>query len=370
MKKILFLFLFFSFNISISYANTYIETSVDWYDFQVIEYDKTSKLYDIKIAISNSGASLSNILKENNGISWVNWVFFCPADYVWMCKWRENTTNNERYVAGEKIAKYDETWNRVVFAWDKYVNTFLYQTNIINLDKEKDIYYWFSNWPLLLKNWVSQTKKYWDLGLIDNKMKLNWTRNFICSNIEDSRIYFWFVKSINIDKLAIVLKKFWCYNALSIDAWYSSAFLYNWRYIKWPGRDIIDSVYISPKWFNILDLEEKIKQMSKLILKNISWKNIYEQIEYLEKMEIKLINYKNIFYEQYSTDIFHKDIEWNLLNNGYKIDINSNKALKQIYIINSIWKNLNQILNILEKIQKINLDNDLNIKINMNLLFN
>jgi len=34
------------------------------------------------------------------------------------------------------------------------------------------------------------TEYYWDLGLIDEKMRVSATRNFICSNKEDSKIYF------------------------------------------------------------------------------------------------------------------------------------------------------------------------------------
>jgi len=52
MKKILILlFLLFP---NFAFANTYIETKIDKHTFRIIEYDKSSKLYDIKIVKSNS----------------------------------------------------------------------------------------------------------------------------------------------------------------------------------------------------------------------------------------------------------------------------------------------------------------------------
>jgi hypothetical protein len=41
-------------------------------------------------------------------ITGVNGVFFCPSDYSF-CADRPGTTNNERYVNGEKFAVQEET---------------------------------------------------------------------------------------------------------------------------------------------------------------------------------------------------------------------------------------------------------------------
>ena len=265
LKKIILISLFILFiQINNTFANTLIERTVSWYKVKIIEYSTDSKLYDIKIWIHpKDWGSLRNIMWEVGWITWVNWVFECPKDYS-ACGGK-NYTINERYVNWKKHFKYKSTWDRVVFAWDKEKNPFLFQTDKINKDRESEIWEGFANHPLLLKDWIPQTEFYHEKGLIDYKMKLNWTRNFICSNKKWDKIYFWLVYKTDIDNLALILKEFWCYNAINLDAWYSTSFIYNWKYLTWPQREILDWVFIVPKDIDTKKLDIKAKQ----IMKNI-----------------------------------------------------------------------------------------------------
>ena len=367
MKKIFILLVFFGFYNQL-FANTFIEQKIDWYNFRVIKYDINSKLYDFKVAISNSGDTLNQILKDNNWISWINWAFFCPKDYS-MCKDRPNTTNNERYVKWEKFWISYDTWNRVVFAIDKDNIPFLFQSYLINKDREEDIYYWLSNWPLLLQDWIPQTEKYWELGLIDNKMKVFWRRNFICSDELNKNIYFWFVDFVDIDTLAVVLKKFWCHNAINLDAWLSSAMIYNWRYLIWPWRDIIESVFISPKNLNLDKLDKSVKKVLINILKSIQKYDLDKKILALEKIDNDIIKYRKQFYNLNSVELFEEK-DWELIKNWYEINIDTNNKLVQIYVINNLWEYINEMIKIMYKIKNLDLSNSFNFKLTPNLFFN
>lgn len=335
MKKIIFIFLLFWIYSNVN-ANTYIETKVNWKTFKVVEYDIKSEIYDIEVLKTQSWSekSLMEILDENNAITWVNWVFFCPSDYSF-CKWREWTTNNERYVKWEKFNFWPTTDKRAVFAWDKENNPFIFQTYLINPEKESDIEYWLSNWPLLLLNWKQQTEFYRDYWLIDEKMKVRWTRNFVCSNQDADKIYFWLVYGVNIDELAVVLKDFWCYNALNLDAWLSTAFAYNWRYLVWPQRDIIDAIWIVPKFDTTL-LNQKSEIIAGKITAIIDTKHPDIQLKIFDKYLDAFSAYRTKIYTNYSTNIY--DEEWNYL--GYKLDVNNQKALERIYLINKTQLNL------------------------------
>ena len=56
-------------------------------------------------------------MNKYNWVTAVNWIYFCPKDYS-ECE-NKDFTINERYINWKKIATYDDTWERVVFALDK-----------------------------------------------------------------------------------------------------------------------------------------------------------------------------------------------------------------------------------------------------------
>lgn len=323
----------------ITNANTYIERNIQWYKIKVIEYNTKSDLYDIQFLKSNSWTQepLNKILSDNNAISWVNWIFFCP-EYYSFCKWKEWTTNNERYFKWVKYEWYETSWDKPMFVIDKDKKSFIYKADEINTNKESEIYYWLSNRPLILKDWQNQLETYWEQWLIDSKMSSYWTKNFICNTKDNSKIYFWLVYSINIDSMPSLLLELGCNDALNLDAWLSTSFVYNWKYLVWPQRNVIDWIWIIPK-FNINDLNNKASLVVDILYKRVLMKAKMSenQLKILESYNSQLNNIKQKIYEIYSNDIFDTNsLIWEKEKVWYKIEINNEKNLKIIYLLNKI----------------------------------
>lgn len=333
-------------------AYTYIQKKVDGKTLKVIEYSVDNKNYKIKTAITQPWVEkpVAELLKENNMISWVNGVFFCPSDYSF-CADRPGTTNNERYVEWEKFAVQQETGERVVFAFDTDGNPFLFQSGRINYDDEDKINYGFSNWPALLHSGSNMLERYYEVGLIDNKMMVKWTRNFVCSTQDKKKVYFWLVYDVTIDELVNVLSSFWCFDALNLDAWLSTTMMYNNRLIVWPQRPVIDvlgiervgldtkKLYenITPFVANIITLTEK---RTKFPIKRAEIINRY--IAQIDDLRVQLYNAN-------SKDILETNIVWETENVGYQIELKSLKTLKASLILNEINNQLKNYTSSLPK---------------------
>ena len=324
-------------------ANNYVEKVVDWYKFRVVKYDTESKDYIFKIWVNPDywETNLRELMENNNWVSAINWVFFCPESYK-ECWWK-NFTNNERYVTWFKIWTSQSTQDRVVFAVDDENKPFLYQTNKINPDREEDIYYWFSNFPLLLQDWVSKYQDYVDLGLVDYKMKAKMQRNFICSDLTWRYIYTWYVSEISLEKLPDLLLKFGCNNALNLDAGWSSAMIYNSRYIVWPGRDILDWVVIERKWLDTKKIIENSITIKTLIEKKLSKKTHTERMEFLNNFTTTLTKIRTAIYTKNSFDLFDNESGQKI---GYEINVKSVKNLETVYFVNYLNKLLSELKSI------------------------
>lgn len=354
MKKIIFLLLVLLPNFS--FANTYIEKKVDGYTFKVIKYDLTSQDYEIKIVKTDNATNLSNLLKQNNAITGVNGVFFCPTDYSW-CNTTKSFTDNERYIEGEKYATYLTTGDRAVFGWDKNKVPFIYQSGKINMDWESEIYYWFWNYPLLLSEWKNMLEEYWEKGLIDGKMKAKGTRNFICSDEKKENIYFWLIYDATLEEATTALRSFWCYDALNLDAWLSTVFMYNNRYLVWPQkRDILDAVAIERKWLNIeeiIKIGENITQIFIWDIEKRSKKSLEKSEKYLTSYMNALESLRKSMYEKYTHNIYETNFVWEVDKVWYTIESPTLKHLKVITLINEIYENLRKLrIEIREKISE------------------
>jgi len=269
-----------------------------------IEYNVWDINFDLRIWIDDKWWSqVSEIAQNIWAITWINWVFECPKDYT-ECGWK-NFTINERYVQWE--------------------------TDKINPEREWDIWEWFANFPVLLENGESQIETYIDLGLVDNKMTWKGRRSFICSTQAWDKIYFGHVYNIWVDWMSLLLKDFGCYNALNLDAGYSTAFLYNGTYIAGPGRDILDEVFVVPKNFQITDLEIKIQHIISSLETYFTHKSPSQQQSILSALEDWLNSLTHKIYNQHTIPYFiHEE------NVGTKIEINDTSTLKKIYIINRL----------------------------------
>ncbi|MDD2871407.1 MAG: phosphodiester glycosidase family protein [Candidatus Gracilibacteria bacterium] len=331
-KGVLFLFVFSIF-VQITFANNYIEKTVDGYKFKYIKYDTKSSDYIFKIGANPdySATNLRELMEANNGISAINGVFFCPASYK-ECGGK-NFTKNERYVEGEKIGNEVSTGDRVVFALDEKKHSFLFQTDKINKLDEDKIYYGFANFPLLLQDGKSKFQEYVDLGLIDGKMKAKMQRNFICNDKTNRFIYTGYVSEISLENLPDVLLSLGCENALNLDAGGSSAFIYNSRYIIGPGRDVMDGVIIERKGLDTAKIIERTKVIQAFIEKKISNKKHEDKLVFLDELIKGLSNIRKKIYEKNSHDIYEKGVKV-----GYEINVKDINKLQTTYLINYLTK--------------------------------
>lgn len=358
MKKLFLLLLLIPLNLE---ANNFIEKTIDNHTIRAVEYETWSSKYNIKIVKSDTSTTLRDLLDKHNWITWINWVFFCPKDYR-ECNW-ESFTINERYIEWKKYWFRESTWDRVVFWWDKDENTFLFQTDNINITKEDDIFYWFANYPLLLRDWSPTTLEYWEKWLIVQNMRVRGTRNFICDNKENSKIFFWTISNATIDEAAIWLLKFWCNNALNLDAWASLSYIYNSRAQTRPSRDILDGVIIERVWLDNNRINTAAQSLSKQILSMINIWTTQEKIDNIWSFVDKLIKERNKIYSYFSTDIFDENDNkiW------YRIEIDDLKTLMLVNTINLTQDYLQEIRNILVKYSNINFDNRLWVDFEINI---
>lgn len=339
MKKI-FLFLFLIFLPFHTFANTFIKTKVWDYGVQYIDYDISSDIYDIRMMYEEDSGNLSDMMLNYNGITALNGVFFCPADYP-ECNGKDFTIN-EHFIEGREIATYDDTGERVVFGWNEAKEAFLYQTGKINPDRKWEIYEGFANFPLLLSAGKNGLEHYYDVGLVDKKMRsTKQARHFICSSQDKKHILFGRTDPMDLDILVTTLVWLWCYDALNLDAGLSSSFIYNGRQIVGPGRDVLDGVTIVRKDLDVKVLEQKVLQVSE------KFRDIFLKKKDRDTAKIQLRKYISQvgdarvgIYEKNSVDIV--DTEGNII--GYKIDITSLSTLKKVYILNSLQWHLQTLL--------------------------
>lgn len=364
LKKLLIITLFFFLFEQNSFANNYIEKTLDWYKFRVIKYDTKSPDYIFKIWANPDyyASNLRELMEANNWVSAINWVFFCPASYG-ECGWK-NFTKNERYVEWKKIWPENNTWNRVVFAVDKEDNPFLFQTGKINKLDEDKIYYWFANFPLLLQNWESKYQDYVDLWLVDSKMKAKIQRNFICSDKSNRNIYTWYVSAIELEKLPDVLIKFGCNDALNLDAWWSSAMIYNARYLIWPARDIMDWVIIERKWLDTSKIRESSKKIITFIESKMINKTLDEKIVFLDGLTNWLSKIRTKIYEQNSIDLYE---EWKKV--WYEINVKNLTKIQTVYLVNYLNKSISELKKVTIEKEKQKVEYENNKKNTSELLF-
>lgn len=340
MKKVLVLVMILFACIETTFASaTFISKNIKWYTFKVFKYDTKSDefIFKIWVNLDNKATDLRTLMEKNNGIFAINWAYFCPSDYR-ECWWTD-TTLNERYFKWYKVWPTSSTEHRVVFAVDKDNSPFLFQTWNINAKSEDKIYYWIANFPLLLRSWVNTYKYYEDLGLIDYKMKAKLPRNFICSDFTNRFIYAWYVSNIELEKLPEVLLELGCWHALNLDAGASNAMIYNWKYMIWPGRDILDAVVIERKWLDVIALNSGAIQVIDNFKVKLEEKTYDEKIFALDTISNNLNNYVQGIYNKNSKDTYGVDG----LRDGYEISIRNVSKLSIVYLINYLNKLVNDV---------------------------
>ena len=339
MFKIIFLIVLIFTLPSTAYWNSF--TSIDLWNISIKynTYKLSGTWYTLKVAISEEAQELRDIARENNAISAINWVFFCPADYNKSNG--QNYTINERFQNGEDLSFYQDTGERGVFAWDRDGLPFLFKTWYINPERRSEIYEWMWNFPILLSAWISNISYYDAIWLLDTKMKVTVPRHFICSNQEWSEIYFWRSSSVSLDTLTQHLPKIGCYNALNLDAGLSSHYIHNGKDIVDGKRNVIDAFIIQHNEINIQDLEDIADSIIKKHFQKYKYRVDISSIMITQKYIDLLKSVSNSIEERHTTSIYDDagSSIWYITN------VLDTKDVKTLYIVETLVRKIKGIQN-------------------------
>jgi hypothetical protein len=249
---ILVLFVFWIFGCTFAYQEMMIENR--WgHAIRVIKVILDWEHFVVSSVAWDGWETIQSLTKKVWWISSINWAFFCPKDYS-SC-----ATTFSYY---ERVFKWDwasysmfwpDTSIRGIFWFTRDGNPLFVQNKIsdgdvwlisnINSDRISDLYFGISNFPVLLIEWDDVTA--WASAYIDSKLTWKGNRNFICSTKDGKTIYMWVVGTIWVWDMAPYLKKqFWCYNALFLDAWASSAMVYSWKVLTQWSRKLITDAFV------------------------------------------------------------------------------------------------------------------------------
>ena len=247
-----FLMLYLLPNQTLSHQEIIIENRW-WHAIRVIKVILDWEHFVVSSVAGEWWETIQSLTKKVWWVSSINWAFFCPKDY-------SNCATTFSYY--ERIFKWDgasysqfwpDTSIRWIFWFTRDWNPLFVQNKIsdwdvglisnINSDRIFDLYFWISNFPVLLINWDDVTA--WSSEYIDSKMTWRWNRNFICSTQDWKTIYMWVVGTMNVWNMASYLKEqFWCYNALFLDAWASSAMVYSGKVLSQWSRKMITDAFV------------------------------------------------------------------------------------------------------------------------------
>lgn len=336
MKKIFLIFLLCASPLY-TFANDFTSILLDWIKFEYVTYTIWSEHYNIKVAISDNAVELDELAVNHNGLTAINWVFFCPEDYS-KCN-GQNHTINERFQNGIDLSFYQDTGDRGVFWWDNSGVPFLFKTGYINPDKRWDIHEWLWNFPVLLSAWNDNISYYDAIGLLDIKMTVPAPRHFICSNKEKTKVLFGRSSSTSLKILTQRLPSIGCYDALNLDAGLSSHYIYNWADIINGKRNIIDWIVIEHTGIDVYDIRGRLDA---IFTKYFEPYKAYTPLKSIPKIDSyirALSEAKNTIYDKNSVETYSSLWE----ENWYRISIESVEDIKKIYIINVFLKKLKKL---------------------------
>lgn len=239
-----------------NYVSAYQEILIEnrgWHAIRVIKVILDWEHFVVSSVADLWWETIQSLTKKVWWISSINWAFFCPKDYS-NC---DTTFSYYERVFKWDGASYSQFWpdtsirgifwftqdGNPLFVQNKISNTDAWLISNINSERIGDLYFWISNFPVLLINWDDVTA--WASEYIDSKMTWRWNRNFICSTEDWKTIYMWVVWTMSVRNMAKYLKEnFGCYNALFLDAWASSAMVYSGKVLAQWNRTLITDAFV------------------------------------------------------------------------------------------------------------------------------
>ncbi len=319
------------------HANIFTSKKVDGVTLKYVSYDIHSNAYTLQVALSSSAKSLDALLLENNAITGINGVFFCPADYA-RCKGKDYTIN-ERFQNGKDLSYYTDTGERGVFWWTKDKKPFIFKTHDIETIPRDKIHSWLWNYPILLTRGINTLPYYEKKWLIDKKMTAALPRHFICSNVEKDTIIFWRTSAVPLSSLPNVLSKIGCSDALNLDAGNSSQLIYNGKYlIRWK-RNIIDAFILSHKDIDTQQIHSRIRVFEHSLKKKLENTDMISTFLFLSAYQKYFQKQREKIYQQNRSDIHNEDgvYVW------YEINIQKTEILKQVFMLNLLERKIQEL---------------------------
>lgn len=239
-----------------NYASAYQEILIEnrgWHPIRVIKVILDWEHFVVSSVAGEWWETIQSLTKKVWWISSINWAFFCPKDYS-NC---DRTFSYYERIFKWDWASYSQFWPDTSIRWifwftrdgsplfvqNKISDWDVWLVSNINSERIRDLYFWISNFPVLLIEWDDVTAG--ATNYIDSKLTWKWNRNFICSTKDWKTIYMWYIWTIGVWDMASYLKEnFGCYNALFLDAGASSAMVYSGKVLSQWSRKLITDAFV------------------------------------------------------------------------------------------------------------------------------
>jgi len=215
------------------------------HDVIKVTLDWTHKIVVNAVQNGQSPKAVKTFMDEAWGVSAINGAFFDAysanksSDMIAIVNW------TKRSVYG------DDLWETRALFWFQYDGTPILATNATRsrgngnwVNSEFSKFQYGLAMHVLIVNWNNVS---YNNSEMNNDKKQWWaaTKEFICSTQDKSTVYFWRVYSVTFIWLAEYIQRtFGCYDAIQLDAWWSTAIYYEWEKIAWPGRDVMDAFVV------------------------------------------------------------------------------------------------------------------------------
>ena len=215
------------------------------HDVIKVTLDWTHKIVVNAVQNGQSPKAVKTFMDEVWGVSAINGAFFDAysanksSDMIAIVNW------TKRSVYG------DDLWETRALFWFQYDGTPILATNATRsrgngnwVNSEFSKFQYGLAMHVLIVNWNNVS---YNNSEMNNDKKQWWaaTKEFICSTQDKYTVYFWRVYNVTFIWLAEYIQRtFGCYDAIQLDAWWSTAIYYEWEKIAWPGRDVMDAFVV------------------------------------------------------------------------------------------------------------------------------
>ena len=246
MKKFLLSLLVLPFCISATFAEQ--ERLSNWsHDVIKVTLDWTHKFVVNAVQNGQSPKSVKTLMDEVGWVSAINWAFFDAyskeksSDMIAITNWMKRSVYGDDLWDTRALFWFQYDWTPILAtnatrSWDNNIS------NWVNSDFSK-IQYWLAMQVLI----VNGNNVSYNNSEMNNDKKQWWvaTKEFICSTEDKSTIYFGRVYNVTFIWLAEYIQRtFNCYDAIQLDAGWSTAIYYEWEKIAGPWRDVMDAFIV------------------------------------------------------------------------------------------------------------------------------